>query len=179
MDIFDVSLPDSDDWLKRRDAGEFGFGITGWCADYPDPQNFLEILFHSDSDENTIGYSNPDVDALLDLAGVEPDHETRMGLYADAERLILADWVVIPVSYSRTYVLAKPYVKNVDEAKVARDEAQAVVNARLSVMEIEIVGTDNVYRAGIYKLANKHREEQARSFTVKEKDTLKIERAGS
>lgn len=112
VDIFDVSLPDSDDWLKRRDAGEFGFGITGWCADYPDPQNFLEILFHSDSDENTIGYSNPDVDALLDRAGVEPDHETRMGLYADAEELILADWVVIPVSYSRSYVLVKPYVQN-------------------------------------------------------------------
>ena len=74
---------------------------------------------------------------------------------------------------------AKPYTKNLDAAKEVRDEAQAAVNARLSVLEIEIVGTENVYRAGIYRLVNKHRAEAERNFTVEEKDSLKIERAAS
>ena len=44
---------------------------TGWIADYPHPQDFLDILFHSGADYNYGGYSNPEVDALLEEAGVE------------------------------------------------------------------------------------------------------------
>jgi ABC-type transport system substrate-binding protein len=112
VDIVDVALIDSDDWFNRRDAGEFGFGVTGWCADYPDPQNFLEVLFHSESDENYLGYSNPEVDALLDEAASEPDHETRLALYTEAESLILEDWAAVPFVHSRSYTLVKPYVEN-------------------------------------------------------------------
>ena len=53
---------------KRFQMYEFG-----WIADYPDPQNFLDILFHSNSENNHINYSNPLVDALLEQARVEPD----------------------------------------------------------------------------------------------------------
>ena len=28
------------------------FGGLGWIADYPDPENFLDVLFHSQSDNN-------------------------------------------------------------------------------------------------------------------------------
>ncbi|GAI30748.1 unnamed protein product, partial [marine sediment metagenome] len=39
---------------------------SGWIADYPDPENFLDILFHTGSEENTGEYSNPEVDAVLE-----------------------------------------------------------------------------------------------------------------
>ena len=55
--------------------------VTGWIADYPDPQNFLDILFHTGAEYNTGNYSNTEVDALLDQAGVEPDEPTRFTLY--------------------------------------------------------------------------------------------------
>ncbi len=84
----------------------------GWIADYPDPQNFLEILFHSRSAQNHGHYSNPEVDALLEQAADIQDEAERMALYQQAEQMILDDAAVIPLSYGVENWLVKPYVKN-------------------------------------------------------------------
>ena len=81
---------------------------TSWCADYPDPQNFLDILYHSDSTQNIGNYRNPEVDALLEAARVERDINTRMAQYADIENRIVADAPVVFVSHDFTAVLVSP-----------------------------------------------------------------------
>ena len=83
---------------------------SGWIADYPHPQDFLEILFYSGSENNTGGYSNPDVDALLDKAGEETDADLSLALYQQAEQLLVEDAACIPLSFGRNYVLVKPYI---------------------------------------------------------------------
>jgi oligopeptide transport system substrate-binding protein len=83
----------------------------GWVADYADPQNFLEILFRTGSTQNWAAYSNPDVDKLLDQAGLEKDSATRFKLYQQAEKIVLGDYPVVPLEYERQYWLTKPYVK--------------------------------------------------------------------
>ncbi len=85
---------------------------TGWIGDYVDPQNFLEILFKTGSNENWSGYSNKQVDQLLEQAGLEKDSATRFRLYQQAEQLILTDLPAIPLVHGRNYVLTKPYVKD-------------------------------------------------------------------
>ena len=84
----------------------------GWGADYADPENFLDILFHSKSDNNHTNYNNPEVDALLEQARVEPDQETRFKLYNKIEQMILDDapWVLL-WNTGETYALIKPEVK--------------------------------------------------------------------
>jgi oligopeptide transport system substrate-binding protein len=84
----------------------------GWVADYPDPQNFLEILFHSKSAQNHGEYSNPEVDAVLDKARGIQDLEERFAVYRQAEQLILEDAVWIPLYFSVESALVKPYVQN-------------------------------------------------------------------
>jgi oligopeptide transport system substrate-binding protein len=84
---------------------------TGWIADYPHPQDFLDILFHSGSDTNYGGYGNPQVDALLEEAGVEPDTSLSLGLYQQAEQMLVDDAACIPLGFGRNYVLVKPYVE--------------------------------------------------------------------
>jgi len=84
---------------------------TGWIADYPHPQDFLDILFHSGADNNYGQYSNPGVDALLEAAGVEQDSNSSLGLYRQAEQMIVDDAACIPLCFGRNYVLVKPYVK--------------------------------------------------------------------
>jgi len=83
----------------------------GWIADYPDPEDFLDILFHSRSGLNHMRYSNPQVDRLLEQARVETDTARRMQLYMDAEEIIIADAPWVPLWNSVDYVLTKPYVK--------------------------------------------------------------------
>jgi len=84
---------------------------TGWIADYPHPQDFLDILFHSGAENNYGGYSSPEVDALLEAAGVEPDSDSSLELYRQAEQLMVDDAACLPMGFGRNYVLVKPYVK--------------------------------------------------------------------
>ena len=84
----------------------------GWVADYPDPENFLDILFHSQNHVNNPGrYANPEVDRLLEEARTEQDVARRMALYNQAERLIISDAAAIPLTHGRDYLLVKPYVR--------------------------------------------------------------------
>ncbi len=83
----------------------------GWIADYPDPQNFLDLLFHTGSQQNHMGYSNPKVDSLLDAAGVEQDPQKREELYRQAEQLIINDAPWVPLYFDFEQWLVKPYVK--------------------------------------------------------------------
>jgi ABC-type oligopeptide transport system substrate-binding subunit len=86
--------------------------ISGWCADYPDPENFLDLLFHSASKQNLSSYNNPNVDVLLEEARVEPDVRTRMDQYAVIERMIVEDAPVLFLTHSLAAELVKPYVEN-------------------------------------------------------------------
>jgi len=83
----------------------------GWIADYPDPENFLDVHFHSEKSENHMGYSNPEVDELLEKARTEQDPEERLKLYQEAEQIIINDAPWVPLFYSVEYWLTKPYVK--------------------------------------------------------------------
>ncbi len=85
----------------------------GWEADYPDPQDFLDILFHTESSLNHGMYSNPQADAILEEARTETDVERRVELYRQAEDLIVQDGAWLPLWYSgERYVLIKDYVKD-------------------------------------------------------------------
>jgi oligopeptide transport system substrate-binding protein len=83
----------------------------GWIADYPDPQNFLEVLFHSKSNQNHGGYSNPEVDATLDQARKAQDPAEREALYQKAEQMILEDAAWVPLYFGVENWLVKPYVQ--------------------------------------------------------------------
>ena len=88
------------------------FAGLGWQADYPDPQDFLDILFHSESRLNHSAYGNANVDRLLEQARVEAEWEDRKTLYNQAEQLILDDVPWIPLWFSgENVILLKPYVQ--------------------------------------------------------------------
>jgi oligopeptide transport system substrate-binding protein len=99
-------------YYRQIFAGNHGqiFG-GGWCADYADPENFADILFHSGSAQNHGGYSNPELDALLEAARVEQDVTTRIAMYQQAEQMIVDDAPVIFTTHSLSFELVKPYVK--------------------------------------------------------------------
>jgi oligopeptide transport system substrate-binding protein len=71
----------------------------GWCADYPDPENFLDVLYYTGGVFNVAGYTNPAVDTLLETARVELDVAARLALYQEIERLLLEDVAAIPLAH--------------------------------------------------------------------------------
>ncbi len=99
-------------YLQDLDRQRFqAYGGLGWQADYPDPQDFLDILFHTDSSINHGSYSNPELDAILEEARTEQDVERRTQLYNEAEQIIVDDAAWLPLWYTgERYVLIKDYV---------------------------------------------------------------------
>jgi ABC-type transport system substrate-binding protein len=107
-----VQVVDWSAFLRGLDNLEYQMFSLGWIGDYPDPQNFLDMLFHSDSAYNHSGYQSPDLDALLERARVEQDSSKRTELYQQAEQMLVKDAPWIPLYHSGGYYLVKPYVKD-------------------------------------------------------------------
>ena len=80
--------------------------IGGWAADYPDPDNFLRVALQSATAWWPEGYSQ-----LVERARRSNDQRERIDLYAQAEWLLVEDAPLLPLVYSRTHLLLKPWVK--------------------------------------------------------------------
>jgi ABC-type transport system substrate-binding protein len=84
----------------------------GWSADFADPSNFLDVLFHSgrwDANNHSF-YANPAFDRLIDRARTLPDADARNRIYAEAERLLVDDAPVILLYHPISYVMVQPRV---------------------------------------------------------------------
>lgn len=83
-------------------SGKAGMNLGGWSWG-PDPYFYLNKLFHSDEIGalgNGKGYSNPEVDALLDEAQAETDQEVRYDLYQQALEIIMSEYPRIELESS-------------------------------------------------------------------------------
>ena len=104
-----VDLVDPDSfYYDLENVGEH-IHISGWVADYPDPENFLDLLFHSEAHGSR--YINDDFDDLVERARVEADVDARLALYGEAEQLLIDDAGIIPLFHVRDYVLIRPHVE--------------------------------------------------------------------
>ena len=100
-------------YLQDLDDKKFqAYAGLGWEANYPDPQDFLDVLFHTESSINHGTYSNPEVDSILEDARVEQDVVRRTALYIRAEELIINDGAWVPLWFTGDqYALIKPHVR--------------------------------------------------------------------
>lgn len=86
--------------------------MLAWEADFPDPENFLEVLFSKSqwrSNNDTFFYS-PEADRLMDEAAPIADLSRRFAIYRQVEQIIIsqAPWVFL--YHPATYVIRQPWV---------------------------------------------------------------------
>ena len=85
----------------------------GWCADYPDPQNWLSVYWKTGGFGQRIGYSNPEFDALVNEADTTVDPVKRMELYQKAQD-VLIDSIPVAFMYNTiNHYLVKPWVMGI------------------------------------------------------------------
>ena len=97
-------------YLTRLNEDPFDIFRLGWGADYPHPNNFLTDLFTCTSGNNNMQYCNEDFDALMADAAVEPDLDTQVGIYNQAQEMLVDDAPVIFISWGGRFTLVKPWV---------------------------------------------------------------------
>ena len=71
----------------------------------------MDILFQSGAENNYGEYNHPEIDTLLEKAGVEPDSNLSQALYQQAEQKLVEDAACLPLWFGKNHILVKPYVK--------------------------------------------------------------------
>ncbi|MGB0882616.1 MAG: ABC transporter substrate-binding protein [Vicingaceae bacterium] len=105
---------------ENVETGNAKFWRTGWVADYPDPENFLNLLYGGNvPDElsqkayiNSMRYKSDAFDALFSKALREVDKTKRFELYRQADQQAINDAAIMPIFYDENTRLIQVYVKN-------------------------------------------------------------------
>jgi oligopeptide transport system substrate-binding protein len=83
----------------------------GWCADYPDQNNWVHEVFNAEEGANDARAVPSRFEELTKAAQVETDPEARKALYKEAEKILNEDEArIIPIYYYTTVQLTKPWV---------------------------------------------------------------------
>lgn len=91
----------------------------GWCADYPDQQNWLSLFQTNGVLSTRIGYSNPAFDALVRAADTTTDPVQRAALYADAQQILVDDAPVIFLNNDKTTLLVQAWVRGITNETIS------------------------------------------------------------
>jgi len=105
---------ESQEWkvfLSRLDLDPPQIFRLGWGADFPDPNNFMNLFIKS-SGNNRLQWSHPRYDELIALGSTLKNPEERKAVYDEAQILLTEKEVpMIPLFVSAQNLLVKPYVQ--------------------------------------------------------------------
>jgi peptide/nickel transport system substrate-binding protein/oligopeptide transport system substrate-binding protein len=123
------------------DEGKATFFRLAWIADYPDPENFLFVLFHSSNkgqEGNNARYVDPANDRRLEEARGTVDPELRKRRWRAVEAAIVeeAPWVFL--YHNATALVVKPYVR--DLVLTAMDSGAELQQVDLTKVHIDPAG---------------------------------------
>ena len=85
--------------------------LLGWSQDYPDPQDFLTLLYSHDALLNTENASIPAADALMKQADALPDLSQRIPRYQQAEQLLIDNVAACPLFQLVNHYALRSWVK--------------------------------------------------------------------
>ena len=88
--------------------------LTGRLLNLPDPEDVIRPLFFSKSIFNVIGYSNSELDRLLQEAELERSWTRRISLFHQIEQILFSDMPAIPLYNQENRVAMQPYVRGVE-----------------------------------------------------------------
>jgi oligopeptide transport system substrate-binding protein len=111
---------------SRHDKSRWDVVRLAWTADFNDASNFLET-FRAHSSNNDPGYANPLFDELLDGAVSSAEPNRRREYLERSERVMLADYPVVPLFFMVSKRMIKPYVHGVVLNPLNHIRSQALV----------------------------------------------------
>lgn len=99
-------------YLSNLKANKYPMFRMGWVADYPDPDNFLNLMLSS-SQNNRSRWKNKKYDMLIAKAAAETDKEKRKSIYREAQTILVEEDVpAIPLFNSVHHLLVSDEVEN-------------------------------------------------------------------
>jgi ABC-type oligopeptide transport system substrate-binding subunit len=95
------------EYLERIDNAEIPeICWFPWAADYPDPDNFFRVGLK----QRPENWQTENVKVLSERARRIPDQKERMKLYKQADKILVEEAQIMPLSYGRSVNFVKPWV---------------------------------------------------------------------
>ncbi len=107
-------IPDWGEFEAYLQSDDLQIYRYAWFADIPDPDDFLRVLFASDSPVNYMRYRNPDVDEMLRSAAGTMDPVQRAARYREIEERVLQDTPMIPLTNLTVDLVYQSYVHDLE-----------------------------------------------------------------
>ena len=87
---------------------------AAWGADYPDAENFLQLLYgpNESPGDNGANYKNPEFDRLYEKASVMPDSPERTEIYKQMAKIVIEDCPWIFSTHRLGFTLQHGWLKN-------------------------------------------------------------------
>ncbi len=100
--------------LERSHKGTFQMFSLGWIADYPDPENFLQLLYgpNAPPNPNSSSFANPEYDRLYEKMKNMEDTPERETVIQRMVGIVIEECPWIFNVHSPSYVLRHPWAKN-------------------------------------------------------------------
>lgn len=95
------------DQIREAIACRYQIWSYGWIADYPDGDNFMQLLYGGNIGQSNVAcYRSPTYDALYERSRLMPDSPDRNNLYEQMTRQFEADtpWRLGTATYQNTLV---------------------------------------------------------------------------
>lgn len=109
----ELELYDWPTFLEKLRNGSHQMFFSGWMADYPDVENFMQLYYSKNIPwPNSTQYNNPAFDALYEQIAVMADSPRRTALYQQAQRLVVADLPCAYLYHRVAYLLHHDWVEN-------------------------------------------------------------------
>ncbi len=86
--------------------------VRNWFGDFPDPDNFFFVFFHSTS-TSIVGqnYSSPELDSVIESARRIVDYEERAEVYRELNSRIFHAAPIVPLFHERFFILHKSDIR--------------------------------------------------------------------
>ncbi len=98
--------------LQKRGHGNIFCG--NWYADFPDPDNFFFIFFHTHSGALAgLHYHREDLDRQIEEARMSNDAQERADIYRRLDARVVREAPIVPMFHDRLFVLHKPHIRGV------------------------------------------------------------------
>ncbi len=98
-------------YLDSMKGLRYDIARARWIGDYNDPNTYLD-MFLTNGGNNQTGWSSPAYDALIARAATTTDPAARLGVFQQAERLLLEEAPIAPVYFGARTHLLSPEVQN-------------------------------------------------------------------
>ncbi len=100
-------------FFSRISKQDYQLAYGNWFGDFSDPINFLEVFKSGRGGSNNTHWENSRYAELLTLSSELAAGKERQALLGEAEKILIEEMPIIPISYMSMVYVTQPYLKDV------------------------------------------------------------------